>query len=50
MTYSVTLINCNTTENLTVDIDQESALAAQRVAEDLYQGYRAIRIVRSYAA
>ena len=45
MTYSVTLINCNTAENLTVDIDQESALDAQRVAEDLYEGYRVIRIV-----
>ena len=50
MTYSVTLINCNTTENMTVDIDQESALSAQRVAEDLYEGYRVIRIVRSFSA
>lgn len=47
MTYAVTLLNVNTVEPMTVDIEQESALDAQRVAEDLYQGYRVIRIVRA---
>ena len=47
MTYAVTLLNVNTAEPLTIDIEQESALDAQRVAEDLYEGYRVTRIVRA---
>ena len=47
MTYAVTLLCVNTAEPLTIDIEQESALDAQRVAENLYEGYRVTRIERA---
>lgn len=45
--YHLTLVCINTQKELNVDIEQTSALCAQRVAEDLYGGYRVVRIVRS---
>ena len=44
--YHLTLVCVNTQEELAIDVEQPSALCAQRVAEDLYEGYRVVRIVR----
>ena len=45
--YHLTLVCVNTQEELAIDVEQTSALCAQRVAEDLYEGYRVVRIVRN---
>lgn len=45
--YHLTLVCVNTQEELGVDIEQTSAITAQRVAEELYEGYRVVRISRN---
>ena len=47
ISYHLTLVNVNTQEELGIDIEQTSALSAQRVAEDLYAGHRVVRISRN---
>jgi len=42
--YHLTLVNINTQDSFELDVVHQSALQAQTVAEDKYEGFRVIRI------
>ena len=44
--YNLTLVEVNTQEEIVVNIESDSALHAQRIAEGEYAGHRVIRIMR----
>ena len=48
--YRVTLECIKTLNRLTLDIEQASAFGAQRTAEELFEGFRAVVIKRIPAA